>query len=63
MDAFFCELLAATTALAERWNGEEMAGDGNPPQGKTHRGGQMRESLATTKKHNVKCKDKLSRST
>jgi hypothetical protein len=44
------------------WPGVETADGGNPPQGEAHRGGQMRECPTTTKKHNVKCKDKLSRS-
>jgi hypothetical protein len=40
----------------------ETSDGGNPPRGEAHGGGQMRECPTKTKKHNVKCKDKLSRS-
>jgi hypothetical protein len=69
MGAFFINffmqrLLKGSLAVQPRvgWPWVEMADGGNPPQGEAHGGGQMRECPTTTKKHNVKCKDKLSRS-
>jgi hypothetical protein len=62
---FFVQCLLKGSPVVEPcggWPGVETADGGNPPQGEAHRGGQMRECPTTTKKHNVKCKDKLSRS-
>jgi hypothetical protein len=62
---FFVQGLPQSSPAVEpwvRWPWVETTDGGNPPQGEAHRGGQMRECPTTTKKHNVKCKDKLSRS-
>jgi len=62
---FFVQCLLKGSPVVEHcggWPRVQTADGGNPPQGEAHRAGQMRECPTTTKKHNVKCKDKLSRS-
>jgi hypothetical protein len=62
---FFLQWLLKSGPAVEpcgEWLRLEMADGGNPPPGEAHRAGQMRECRTTTKKHTVKCKDKLSRS-